>query len=90
MFKHQDIVECNIENLEDFNRYEVESILKHEDRDGKLYFLVKWVGFSKQENTWVPFDNLDDCQEILEAYCKKEGIWREEGKIVSGFYPVSL
>jgi hypothetical protein len=90
LFSHQDVIKCTIENLKEFSRYEVESILKHERRSGKLFFLVKWVGYSEHETTWEPLENLDDCPEILESYCKKEGIWGEKGKLVSGSYPVFM
>jgi hypothetical protein len=34
------------------NEYSVQSILKHEKRDGKLFFKSQWEGYSAREATW--------------------------------------
>ena len=90
LYKHQENISCELETLEDFNFYEVEEIIGHEFRRGKLYFLIKCLGYSEQENTWEPPENLDNCPEILAEYCRKEGIWGERVELVSGLCPVFL
>ena len=31
-------------------------------------YLVKWKGFSEDENTWEPIENLQGCERILAKY----------------------
>lgn len=39
--------------------YDVEDLLKCELRDnGKFYFLIKWDGYSEEENTMEPYENI--------------------------------
>ena len=39
---------------------------------GKREFLVKWVGYLEEENSWEPEENLDGCQLILKTYLAKK------------------
>ena len=50
--------------------FEVEKILDMRVRRKKRFFLVKWKGFSNEENTWEPESNLN-CPELLSDYFKK-------------------
>ena len=50
------------------DEYEVEEILSHRKRRGKLQFLVKWKGYADHENTWQVEKDLENAPEILEAY----------------------
>lgn len=47
--------------------YEVETIVTERKRKGTIEYYVKWKGYSSEENTWEPEDNLN-CPEILAAY----------------------
>ena len=42
----------------DSNIYLVEQAKKHCHRNGKLEFLIKWLGYSNCQNTWEPEDHL--------------------------------
>lgn len=42
-----------------------------------MQFLVKWVGFSEEENTWEPVQNLD-CEDKIREFEERNGIWKED------------
>jgi hypothetical protein len=54
--------------------YEVERILLHRDRHPvrgykmKREFLIKWLGYGPEHNTWEPEANMTNCPELLSAY----------------------
>ena len=51
--RNNDIPNDNRSTLaNDSNIYLVEQVKKHRHRNGKLEFLIKWLGFSNHHNTW--------------------------------------
>ena len=42
----------------DNNIYLVEEVKNHRHRNGKLEFLIKWLGYSNRHNTWEPENHL--------------------------------
>ena len=48
--------------------YEVEAILSHRKRRGKIQYLVKWKGYADHENTWQSTKDLENAKDILEDY----------------------
>ena len=54
--------------------YEVESILMHRDKHPvrgykiKREFLIKWLGYGPEHNTWEPQANVSNCPELLSEY----------------------
>jgi Chromo (CHRromatin Organisation MOdifier) domain len=52
--------------------YEVETILNHRDRrrgrSTRREFLVKWVGYQPEHNTWEPEKHLVHSPDILAKY----------------------
>lgn len=56
--------------LEGKEEYEVEAILNHRIRRGKLQYLVKWLGYSTAESTWEPEQNLTHAETTLDDYKK--------------------
>lgn len=58
--------------IDDTLEYEVERILCHRERkvgnSVKNEFLVKWLGYAPEHNTWEPEANLANCPEVLTEY----------------------
>jgi hypothetical protein len=48
--------------------YEVEQILDSQLFRGKLQYLVKWVGYTEEHNTWEPAENLQHTQEAIDIF----------------------
>jgi hypothetical protein len=48
--------------------YEVEAILDVRLQRRQLRWLVKWVGYGNEENTWEPKENLRNCQSALDSF----------------------
>lgn len=43
------------------NQYYFEKILSKKSKQGKNWYLIKWDGFSSNENTWEPEENIPKC-----------------------------
>jgi hypothetical protein len=54
--------------FQDEERYEIETILKSKTnaKKGTIHYLVKWVGWGPENNTWEPAENID--QEAIEDF----------------------
>ena len=39
-----------------------------EKRHNKKEFLVKWLGYGPEHNTWEPETNLTNCTEVLQTF----------------------
>lgn len=51
----------------------VESIVGHRKRNGKIEYQVKWLGYSDEENTWEPLENLlRPVRNLLEDYIERK------------------
>jgi len=68
-------------------RFEVETILEQRERKGVKEFLVKWVGWAHEHNTWEPREHLEGTAEQVlvefelrqqEAKMKKDYEQREQ------------
>jgi len=52
---------CNTESEQQKNEkiYTVENVLKKQKRGNKIYYLIKWKGYSNKKNTWEPSENVE-------------------------------
>jgi len=51
--------------------YKVEEILDRQERRGKMRYLVKWKGYTVEENTWEGLENLKNAMEKVEEFEKR-------------------
>jgi len=59
--------------------YEVEEILDRQEKREKMKYLVKWKGYTAEENIWEGLENLKNAGEKIEEFEKgrfEEEIWR--------------
>jgi len=63
--------------IEGEEEYEIEKILNKRKFRGKNRYLVQWRGYTVEENTWEPRENLGNAQELVDRFEKE---YREEAR----------
>ena len=65
--------------LDGDEQYDIDSVLQvRQSSKRKREFLVKWLGYGPEHNTWEPESNLTNCSEVLQAF------WDSQGKATLG------
>lgn len=71
---------------EDVEVFEVERVLKMRKYKGTTQYLIKWLGYSHEENTWEDADNLS-CSKLIDDFHnqqnRKENAKRKSGSQAS-------
>jgi len=49
-------------------KYEVEKILNKKKFRGKDWYLVQWKGYTVEEDTWEPRENLGNAEELVKEF----------------------
>lgn len=62
------------ESTEKDEEWEVESIVDLKRHGNQWLYRVHWKGYSDQEDTWEPNQNLAHCQQAIEHFHRKEGL----------------
>jgi hypothetical protein len=73
--------------IQDHTEYEVDAILTHRVRRGKVLYLVKWKGYDDTENTWEPVESLENTKELLKEYHNRYPTLKPPTKRRSGARP---
>ena len=58
------------EIINDNKQYEIEEIINSQKWHRKLYYLVKWLRYPHDENTWIPVTETKNCQELIHNFHK--------------------
>jgi len=60
------------ELVDNEEEYSVDHIVRHKKNNkGNLLFLIRWKGYSVEDDTWEPASNLKNARETLDEYKKR-------------------
>ena len=60
--------------LDGDEQYDIDSVLAvRQSSKRRREFLVKWLGYGPEHNTWEPEGNLTNCSEVLQAFWDSQG-----------------
>lgn len=56
--------------MSDNEDYTIEKIITKKKRGDTWLYLIKWVGFTEEENTWEPYENIRNCKKEIRDFEK--------------------
>lgn len=69
--------------------YEVERVVDKKVKEGKVYYLIKWLGYGDEDNTWERYENCKGVQNLIDEFeerlsqqerCKSASKKRNKGR----------
>ena len=57
---------------EDEKEWDVHSIIDRREVDGRVQYRVHWSGFSEDEATWEPLENLDNAAGLIDVFEERQ------------------
>lgn len=65
--------------------YNIEKVVDKRVKGHKVFYLIKWEGFSEAENTWEPIENLQSCQHLIHSFERKRGTLVKKSAVIKDF-----
>jgi Chromo (CHRromatin Organisation MOdifier) domain len=58
------------EIIDNDEEYEIEEILDSRVHRNKLYYLIHWLSYPRDEDSWIPASETDHCQDLVRDFHK--------------------
>ena len=57
--------------IDEEEEYKIEQILKHRGTPKNCFYLIRWKGYTAEEDIWLKEADLEHAVEILDAYKRR-------------------
>ena len=62
--KYHDDNDANLPTRKQSQKYYIEKVISHKVKHNKMQFKVNWFGCGRDEDTWEPYHNLKDTEQL--------------------------